>query len=239
MAKIILVTGGCRSGKSAYAQQLAEQLSTSRLYVATCPVIDDEMRLRVEAHQLARQDRGWETIEEQVDLSAVLDDNGRFNVVLIDCLTLWINNLMYQAEQVTEATKQVPLTLRERAGVREPETAPDTAPDLSRSALTPCPSPDQPSVGAQWERGERAAAFSLTESDIARRCAAVLESARGRPGTVIFVSNEVGMGIVPENTDARRFRDLAGRANQVIAAEADQVTLLVSGIAWHLKGNSP
>jgi adenosylcobinamide kinase/adenosylcobinamide-phosphate guanylyltransferase len=227
MAKIILVTGGCRSGKSAYAQRLAEQLSTSRLYVATCPVIDDEMRQRVEAHQRARQDRGWETIEEQLDLSGVLEGNGRFNVVLVDCLTLWINNLMYDASQSAGSGHQTE-SGRERAGVRGCEK--DSAPSLSQDALTPCPSP------VERERGE--VPLPLTESDIARRCAAMLESASGRTGTVIFVSNEVGMGIVPENADARRFRDLAGRANQVIAAEADQVTLMVSGIAWHLKGSA-
>lgn len=213
MAKIVLVTGGCRSGKSAYAQQLAERLSPSRLYVATCPVIDDEMRLRVEAHQRARQDRGWETIEEQIDLADVLDSHGRSSVVLVDCLTLWVNNLMYQAEQEGEAAVDVP--------------------SQSQNTLTPCPSP------VERERGETSVSIppSLTESDMAECCRRVIESARARPGTVIFVSNEVGMGIVPENSDARRFRDLAGRANQVIAASADEVTLIVSGIPWHLKGN--
>ena len=61
MARIVLVTGGCRSGKSAYAQQLAESLPPARLYVATCPVTDDEMRRRIEQHRQARRDRGWET----------------------------------------------------------------------------------------------------------------------------------------------------------------------------------
>jgi adenosylcobinamide kinase/adenosylcobinamide-phosphate guanylyltransferase len=173
------------------------------------------MRLRVEAHQRARQDRGWETVEEQVDLPGVLDSHGRFNVVLVDCLTLWVNNLMYQA------ANQIPLSLRERAGVRGSET--DSA------------SPSSPSP-VERERGESDVPLSLTESDIARISAQLIDSVRPRTGTVIFVSNEVGMGIVPENADARRFRDLAGRANQVIAAAADEVTLLISGIAWHLKG---
>ena len=71
MARIVLVTGGCRSGKSAYAQGLAESLPPTRLFVATCPVTDDEMQRRIEQHRRARHDRGWETVEEQCDLAGV------------------------------------------------------------------------------------------------------------------------------------------------------------------------
>ena len=98
MAEIVLVTGGCRSGKSAYAQQLAESLPPRRLYVATCPVTDDEMRRRIEEHREARADRGWETVEEQLDLAGVFRRHAEHNVLLVDCVTLWINNLMYHAE---------------------------------------------------------------------------------------------------------------------------------------------
>ena len=99
MAEIILVVGGCRSGKSDYAQTLAESLSPRRVYVATCPVIDDEMRRRIERHQAARAGRGWETIEEQLDLAGVLRRCGEDGVLLVECVTLWINNLLYVAEQ--------------------------------------------------------------------------------------------------------------------------------------------
>ena len=99
MAEIILVVGGCRSGKSAYAQRLAESLSSRRVYVATCPVIDDEMRRRIERHRAARAGRGWQTIEEPLDLAGVLQSREEKGVALVECVTLWINNLLYAAAQ--------------------------------------------------------------------------------------------------------------------------------------------
>jgi adenosylcobinamide kinase/adenosylcobinamide-phosphate guanylyltransferase len=178
MAEIVLVTGGCRSGKSGYAQRLAELQPPSRLFVATCPVTDDELLERIAAHQRARRDRGWETVEEQVDLASVLRRHTGCNVVLVDCVTLWVNNVVY------------------------------------------------------WAGQERRA---IDEAEMTARCEQLVEAAREHPGSVIFVSNEVGMGIVPDNAAARHFRDLAGRVNQTIAAAADQVTMLVSGIPWVLK----
>ena len=179
-ARIHLVTGGCRSGKSAYAQRLAESLPPSRLYVATAPATDDEMRVRIEAHRRARAERGWETIEEQTDLAGVFSRAREHNVVLVDCVTLWVNNRLYDAER----------------------------------------------------RGQ-----TLSETDVAELCASVLDAAQACRGTVIFVTNEVGMSIVPENALARRYRDLVGRANQTIAARADAVTLVSCGIPLHLKAS--
>ena len=178
MARIVLVTGGCRSGKSAYAQQLAESLPPTRLFVATCPVTDEEMRHRIEQHRRARQDRGWETVEEQCHLADVFGCNMQHHVLLVDCITLWINNLMYHAKR---------------------EGRP------------------------------------FTEADVAEECRRVLDAAETCPSTVIFVTNEVGLGVVPENAQARRYRDLVGRANQILAARAATVTLLCCGIAVQLK----
>ncbi|MCY2992629.1 MAG: bifunctional adenosylcobinamide kinase/adenosylcobinamide-phosphate guanylyltransferase [Planctomycetota bacterium] len=175
---MVLVTGGCRSGKSAYAQRLAESLPSPRLFVATCPVTDEEMRLRIEMHQQSRLGRGWETVEEQVELITVFRRYGEYEVVLVDCLTLWVNNLMYYAEQAGRPSR---------------------------------------------------------ERNTAETCRELLAAARQRRGTVIFVTNEVGLGVVPDNAMARRYRDLVGRVNQTIAAEADTVTLLTCGIPWHLK----
>lgn len=178
MAKIILITGGCRSGKSALAQKMAEALPGPRAYVATCPVIDAEMEVRIRKHREARRGKGWETIEETVDLAGVIRRAGAYRVLLVDCLTLWQNNLLYEAER----------------------------------------------------RGE---AFTMAE---AAECGRDLIAACGMfPGTVIFVTNEVGMGIVPENGQARRFRDIVGHCNQQIAAAAGTVTLVVSGIPLTLK----
>lgn len=179
MARVILVTGGCRSGKSDHAQKLAESLPPRRAYVATAPILDDEMRHRVAKHQGARAAEQWDTFEEPVDLAGALHRASGHNVVLVDCLTLWINNLMYQAELAGKA---------------------------------------------------------VHEEDVAAASANVLAACRRHAGTVIFVTNEVGMGIVPDNPLARRYRDLVGRCNQTLAAGADQVTLVACGIALQLKG---
>jgi adenosylcobinamide kinase/adenosylcobinamide-phosphate guanylyltransferase len=194
MAEIILVTGGSRSGKSTFAQQLAESLSETRIYLATCPVIDGEMADRIEKHRRDRQDRRWQTIEEEIDLAGALGQGVREGqrkgegekqqeegVILVDCLTLWINNLLYQAER----------------------------------------------------RGA-----SLSEEDIVAASQEVLQAARSCEGTVIFVSNEVGLGIVPDHFSGRLFRDLAGRCNQVFAREADAVVFMVSGIPMWIKGSA-
>ena len=178
MSKIILVTGGSRSGKSAFAQQLAEALPGPRAFVATCPVIDPEMNERIRRHQEARSLRAWQTFEEPCDLAAALLRAKDQRVVLVDCLTLWVNNVMYEAGQ-QEAT--------------------------------------------------------VSEADIAARCVPILDAARHHGGTVLFVSNEVGMGLVPETPLGRRFRDLAGRVNQTVAAACDEVFLVVCGQPLKIK----
>lgn len=178
MSKLILVTGGSRGGKSAHAQGLAEALPGPRAFVATCPVIDPEMRERIRRHQLARTSRGWRTIEEPLDLEAAFREARPEPVVLVDCLTLWVNNVMHEA----------------------------------------------------GERGK-----TVSEAAMARRCKPVLEAARAHGGTVIFVTNEVGMGLVPENPLGRRFRDLAGRVNQIVAAACDEVCLVVCGQPLQIK----
>jgi adenosylcobinamide kinase / adenosylcobinamide-phosphate guanylyltransferase len=95
MAKqIILVTGGARSGKSKYAEQRAAEFGGRKLYVATAEAKDDEMRLRISEHKKTRSDR-WTTVEEPVDLAGVLQAQcGRMDCALVDCLTLWLSNLL-------------------------------------------------------------------------------------------------------------------------------------------------
>jgi adenosylcobinamide kinase / adenosylcobinamide-phosphate guanylyltransferase len=98
MAEIYFVSGGCRSGKSSYSEDLALSFDGPRIYVATSPRIDGDMNKRIERHQQDRAGKGWDTIEEELNLAEVIKANSGATI-LVDCLTLWINNLMWQAEQ--------------------------------------------------------------------------------------------------------------------------------------------
>jgi len=94
MKKSTFVIGGCRSGKSSYAQVLAEKISGKKLYIATCIPQDDEMRARASLHQQQRGDE-WETLEEPVELAAAIRTNKeKYAVILVDCLTLWVSNIL-------------------------------------------------------------------------------------------------------------------------------------------------
>ena len=182
MTKIVLVVGGSRSGKSDYAQDLAEVRGGERSFLATCPppeASDPEMAARVLAHQRRRQDRGWQTREEPLGLAPLLATLPAEATLLIDCLSLWISNLLYA--------------------------------DL---------------------------AGTLDEEQITALCQELLAAGRAREGVLILVGNEVGCGLVPEHPLARRFRDLVGRCNQVMAAGSDQVVQVVSGIPVIIKGYS-
>ena len=99
MSELILIAGGARSGKSSFAENLCKELGSRKLYVATAPVLDDEMRFRVAKHQQQRKSDNWDTVEEELDLLGVIKSPGDYDVVLIDCLTLWLNNLLFAAEQ--------------------------------------------------------------------------------------------------------------------------------------------
>ncbi len=176
MAEIILITGGARSGKSRHAQKLGEALPGRKLFIATCPVTDEEMHQRIERHRLDRQGAGWQTIEETVNLEQALVGNSDSDVVLIDCLTLWINNLLF-----TDAGNM------------------------------------------------------LDEEAVSVKVRKLVAACAKRPGVVIMVTNEVGLGIVPENGLARRYRDLVGRCNQEIASTADKVIMSICGIPLNIK----
>jgi adenosylcobinamide kinase/adenosylcobinamide-phosphate guanylyltransferase len=178
MGRITLITGGSRSGKSSFAQRLAEERPGSRLFLATCPVTDPEMEIRILRHIEDRRKSNWETVEEPVRLAARLREAGRYDTVLIDCLTLWINNLLHEAS------------------------------------------------GRNLE---------MDEDKVAALANSLTEAARHHGGEVIMVSNEVGLGIVPENRTARLYRDLVGRCNQSVAAAADAVYLVACGIPLQLK----
>ena len=167
MPHVTLIIGGARSGKSRHAEQIIATLPPPWTYIATGQAFDDEMRERIAEHRHRRRD-GWQTIEAPVDLGGALAEAAD-TPVLIDCLTLWLTNLM----------------------LGEHDTA---------------------------------AALSAFEAALDRH---------NQP--TLLVSNEVGMGIVPETPLGRRFRDEAGRLNQRIAAKADRVLFMVAGLPMTVK----
>ena len=169
MKKIILITGGARSGKSRYAEELALSLSQHPVYVATAHVWDEEFRDRVKKHQ-ERRGPEWTNIEEEKLLSRH-DLTGR--VAVIDCITLWCTNYFFELQEV----------------------------DAALDALK-----------------------------------AEFDAFTARDATYIFVTNEIGMGGVSENAVQRKFTDLQGWMNQYVASQADEVILMVSGIAVKVKG---
>lgn len=177
MKKIILITGGQRSGKSSEAERIALSLTETPVYLATAHIWDEEFRQRVVAHQQRRGPQ-WTNIEEERLLSRH-DFTGR--VVVIDCVTLWLTNLLYNNSGAPEV----------------PE-----APEVSKVLQT---------AKAEFDR--------FTAQD----------------ATFIFVTNEIGSGGVSTNALQRRFTDLQGWMNQYIAAKADEVILMVSGIPVRVK----
>lgn len=105
MNRIVLVTGGARSGKSSFAEKRVLVFGTKYVYVATAPVLDEEMKKRVEHHKAKRSGDGWITIEEPLDLCRALSEAEHMgaDAVLVDCLTLWINNLLYEDADFNES----------------------------------------------------------------------------------------------------------------------------------------
>lgn len=177
MAHTIFITGGARSGKSTFAEKLAQGFGAPLGYLATAQTLDSEMHGRVRHHR-ERRGEEWKTIEEPVYLSKVLTScDGQYKAILVDCLTLWISNLLFKYEDA-EGNIEVQI-----------------------------------------------------HDDVQR----LKDTLQGMVTPVVLVSNEVGMGIVPDNRLARIFRDIAGRANQIIAAAADEVHVVISGIPLKLK----
>ena len=168
-APVTFVLGGARSGKSRYAEAVTMTTPAPWIYVATAEPFDEEMRARIGEHK-SRRGSGWETIDAPTDLAGAIEDAPADQTVLVDCLTLWLNNLMFRKIDIETAIENLEAALAERQ--------------------TP----------------------------------------------TVLVSNEVGFGIVPDNAEARRFRDLQGRLNQRIAAIAGRVVLLVAGIPMLVKG---
>ena len=169
--KIIFVIGGARSGKSSFALKEASEVSGKKAYIATAEALDSEMKDRIERH---KKDRGnnWDTYEEPLKISNVLFDiKTKYDVIVVDCLTLWLSNLMSRNSDIFNEIEKFINALR-----------------ITHHA-----------------------------------------------SRIYIVSNEVGMGIVPDNEMAREFRELAGFLNQKIAEIADEVYLVTAGIPIKIK----
>ena len=166
--KLTFVLGGARSGKSFYAEQLVTALPGPWSYIATAQSFDAEMTARIDEHQ-RRRASGWLTLEAPLDLRGVLSSIPAGQPTLVDCLTLWLTNILLAGRPVDRAIAEL----------------------VNALALI--------------------------------------------PGPCVMVSNEVGLGIVPENALARAFRDHAGRLHQQVAAHADRVVFMVAGLPMVVK----
>ena len=188
MAKITFVLGGARSGKSAFAEDLAKKYNDV-VYIATAEAKDDEMRERVQIHR-ARRPFNWKTIESPYYVDRVVSElNGKAGLVFIDCITLYITN-MFLSSEITNS-----------AGCSDMKTM-----DLNQR-----------------------------QNHIMAEINKLSQVCRESSSDVIVISNEVGLGIVPDNALSREFRDIAGCANQSLAGEADEVYFVVAGIAQRIK----
>ncbi len=182
--KCVFLTGGARSGKSHFAQKLASETSERVLFVATAEALDADMKARIEKHKKERP-KAWKTLETSLNVSGQIAEHIHdVEVVLIDCLTLLVSNLM----------------LGEGRGFSED--------DISLNEV---------------------------EKRVVGEVQSLIKFMSGSDAVFIIVSNEVGLGIVPENRFARIYRDLLGKVNQLVAQHADEVYFMVSSIPVKVK----
>jgi len=178
--KLIFITGGARSGKSNFAEKMAISLGKPVAYIATGQPLDKEMAHRIKKHK-GRRPTDWENYEEPIEVRELVSRLGvKKEVILIDCLTLLVSNLL----------------LRKENKVGDPNWEEEILLEIKRLAKV---------------------SYKV-------------------PAQVIIVSNEVGMGLVPDNPLGRVYRDILGRANSIIANKADEVFMMVSGIPLKIKG---
>ncbi len=185
MSNIVLVTGGARSGKSNFAESLCIKQNNKTAYIATSIPFDDEMKNRVKKHQQSRPS-DWKTYEIYKDIFSIIEElNLNHNTVIMDCVTLMVNNLMFTyGIDVDNATSEQ---------------------------------------------------LNELEEYIKNQTIKLLEEVKKTDLYFVIVSNEIGMGIVPENKLSRIYGDFVGRANQLIAKYSDEVYFVVSGIPMKVK----
>jgi adenosylcobinamide kinase / adenosylcobinamide-phosphate guanylyltransferase len=186
--RFVLILGGARSGKSAFAERLAANSGRSVAFIATATASDDEMRERIAHHRAARPS-GWQAIEEPLDIAlAVRRAGAHADVLLLDCITIWLANWMTQQDYA------------------------------EHHALLP--------------------ASKLQDNQALSAVDALLDAVISLPEnkTLIAITNEVGLGIVPDHPLGRAYRDTLGYVNQRLAQAADRVYLMVAGLAVDIKG---
>lgn len=190
MSKIILISGGARSGKSTFAEELAMK-KKNVLYIATSIPFDEEMAERVKTHKERRPD-SWSTIETYREFEKIESTNefAEAECILLDCLTLMTTNILFSN---LGTDKEVENTLIDRQLV------------------------------------------SKTEDEIMKNINILIDSCRKADKDLIFVTNEVGLGIVPENKMTRYFRDISGRVNMMTAKLSDEVYMVFMGIPNKIK----
>lgn len=172
MANIAFILGGERSGKSKYAVSLAKDSAKNVLFVATAKNLDSQMDRRIKLHKKERPCH-WKTIEENKDLLSVIEAvPKKYDLIIIDCMTLFVSNLLLSG---------------------------------------------------------------YSETRIKSMVGKLLEGIKGAHFNSIIVSNEVSLGIVPDNFLAREFRDVLGKVNQMVAAVSDRVCFMVCGLPLDMK----
>ena len=181
--KNILILGGARSGKSYFAQKLAQELGKPVLFVATAVAGDEEMKQRIEEHQRARP-AGWSTLEVTTHVGNQISQKiGEAQVVIVDCITLLVNNIFSQC--IDQTSEQIDA--------------------------------------------------SLIEKKVTSEISELIECINHIDASFIMVTNEVGMGLVPANKMGRLYRDLLGKANQLLAQGVDEVYLMAAGLPVQIK----
>ena len=185
MSQLILVLGGARSGKSSFAEEIVEKYGGLDVtYIATAEAKDEEMADRIKQHQSSRPEK-WTTIEEAQAVSSVLKKIERERVVLLDCVTVLVSNLLLADEDLDE--DEYEFAVQER------------------------------------------------EEEIMDELERITSQVRNRELTLVAVSNEVGQGLVPPYQAGRVYRDVVGRANQFLAAKADEVYITYAGLPVEIK----
>ena len=173
MGRLLFIGGGARSGKSRFALDTALRQGKRRLFIATAEPFDDEMAERIRRHQHERHGE-FDTVEAPLEVASAVSAAREYDVILIDCLTLFLSNHLLRGDSL--------------------------------------------------ERLEE-------------RVTDMIDVIQHASNTIIVVTNEVGMGLVPETSLGRRFRDVTGRAHQQLARQADEVYLAALGQILRIKPN--